>query len=119
MHEPTLDSDFIAVAQGDGVLSAEEAFGLEALIDDEESDSVPEWLHDAVERCGSAKRSDFRFKLPNCAGQLQHAGALEEALVGSILRHAFQVVRVDPLAFTHVVLHQPFSRHHRRGRSGR
>lgn len=49
MHELTLDGDFIAVAHGDGVLSAAEAFGLEALLDDT-SDSVPEWLHDAVER---------------------------------------------------------------------
>jgi hypothetical protein len=50
MHELTLSSDFIAVAQGDGVLSAAEAFGLVALVEGDESDSVPEWLHDAVER---------------------------------------------------------------------
>lgn len=50
MREVTYDSDLLAVAQGDGVLSAAEAFGLEALIDDDEFDTVPEWLHDAVER---------------------------------------------------------------------
>lgn len=50
MNEFTLSSDFIAVAQGDGVLSPAEAFGLEVLLEDDAPDSVPEWLHDAVER---------------------------------------------------------------------